>query len=77
MSEYVEDFGTEDSGAEFEAADIFAAGDVTGNPCDKDISEALIEDDLNGDSRVRAAEECGEWFLTGCECLSEQQSSAV
>jgi hypothetical protein len=70
VSEDIQDFCAEDAGAEFEAADIFTAGHISGDACDEQISEALIEDDFNGDSGVSAAKEGGEGLLPFCQLLN-------
>ena len=70
MSEDIQDFCAEDAGTEFKAADIFTAGHISGDAGDEQISEALIEDDFNGDSGVSAAKEGGEGLLPLCQFLN-------
>ena len=48
---------------EFDAADLRRRDDIAGDPDDEQISEALIEDDFHGHSRIGAAEDRGEGLL--------------
>ena len=50
-------------GGELDAAHLRRRDDVAGDADDEEIAEALIEDDLGGHARVRAAEDDGEGLL--------------
>ena len=63
VAEDEDDLGSEDGGAVFEAADDFRRYDVTGDAGDEDVSDGLVEDDLDGQARVGAGEDGGEGLL--------------
>ena len=49
---------------ELDAADLRRGDDVSGNTDDKQVAEALIEDDLRGHPRIGTSENDGERLLT-------------
>ena len=63
MAEDEDDLGTEDGCAVFEAGDYLGRGHVAGDAGDEDVSDTLIEEDLDGDARVGAGEHGGEGLL--------------
>ena len=54
-------------GGELDAADLRRRDDVAGDADHEQVAEALVEDDLGGHARVRAAEDDGERLLPGGE----------
>jgi hypothetical protein len=63
VAEDEDDLGSEDGGAVFEAADDFRRCDVTGDARDEDVSDGLVEDDLDGQARIGSGEDGGEGLL--------------
>src|SRR5687768_6593656 len=53
----------EPGGRELDAADLRRSDDVSGNPDDEQVAQALVEDDLRGHARVGASENDGERLL--------------
>ena len=51
-------------------ADREIVGDVAGDAHGEDVAEALIEQDLRRDPRIRAAQHDGKGHLTACHGLS-------
>src|SRR4029077_13100985 len=54
-------------GGEFDAADLRGGHDVSGDPNDEQVAQALIEHDLRGNPRVGASEDYGKRPLLGSE----------
>jgi hypothetical protein len=50
VSEDAEDLSAEYASSEFEAADVFTAGDVAGDAGHEEVSESVVEDDFDGDA---------------------------
>ena len=50
-------------GSEFDAPNLRGSDDVAGNANHEQVSEPLIENDLDGNARVRASENDREWLL--------------
>jgi hypothetical protein len=50
-------------GRELDAADLRGRDDVARHADDKQVAEALIEDDLGRHARIRTAEDNGQRFL--------------
>ena len=47
----------------FDAGKIIVSGDVSGNPNDKQIAQALIKYQFRWNPRVRTAQDHREWML--------------
>jgi hypothetical protein len=56
--------GAEPRGGKLHAAHLGWSNDVAGYSNDEEIAEALIEDQLGGHSRIRAAQNDGEGLLS-------------
>src|SRR5262245_26224929 len=65
MDKHVAELGPELCGGEFPAADLRGRGDVADHADDEQIAEPLVEYELGGHSRVRAAKNDGERLLAG------------
>src|SRR6516225_4020460 len=65
MAEYHHEAHAEGRSRELDAADLRWRDDVAGHADDEQVAESLVEDDLGGHARVRAAEHDGERFLPG------------
>ena len=63
MAQHIDHFCTQDLSSEFETANVFTGSHIAGNSRDKQIAEALIKHDLDGNSGICAAEKRGKWFL--------------
>src|SRR5687767_13275899 len=57
--------GLEPRRSELDATHLRRSHNVTGDPDDEQVSQTLIEHDLCRYPRIRAAEDDGEWLLTG------------
>ena len=53
----------------FDAADDVIRKDVPGDANDEEITEALVEDQLDGNARVTATEDYCKGALTGYELM--------
>ncbi len=69
MTENIQHLRPENLRAELKAADVLAGGDVPRDASDEEITEPLVEHELDGNSRVRAAQERGEWGLASGDRL--------
>ena len=57
------ELGAEHRSAIFQTGDDRRGCDIAGHPRDKDVSETLVEDQLDGHPRIRARQDGGEGLL--------------
>ena len=70
MPEHHDEPGAEPLGGEFDAVNLRGRDDVSGDADDKQIAEALVEDQFGGHSRIRTSEDDREGLLPGCQRLA-------
>jgi hypothetical protein len=63
VAENEDDLGSEDSDAVFEATDDFRRRHIAGDTGDEDVSDGLVEDDLDRHARIGAGEDGGKRLL--------------
>src|ERR1700730_8630078 len=63
MTQHHHDFHAEHGGAVLETGDDLRSADVARHATDKDVSNALVEDELDRHTGIRAGQHRGEWLL--------------
>ena len=63
VAQHHDRLGAEHRSAIFQTGDDRRGCDIAGHPRDKDVSETLVEDQLDGHPRIRARQDGGEGLL--------------
>src|SRR6266542_1001473 len=77
MTKHYNDRHAEHRGTVFEASDHLGSADVAGDPIDKDVADALVENEFDRHAGVGAGQHGGEWLLLGHSLLFQDDQILV